>query len=243
MTKSASHAAVIGKAALTAGFLALATSSSALERSAKLWDGDRPEWNAGSTCAISYYNLCTGWSWVWSDFHDEDQIGVQFGPCCPDATLESTWIYAAGNTPAYAFTGYIAVYEADSEQCPIGPPLASNLFLPGTGWNEYVWNVPVQGQFVVMAQLQNGAGDYAIPMYLMTDHPAAGPTGPAACGTCYAASRETHSFQYGTTTSPMCPGLPFHDGTCAAELVWYSKLVCAVHTSESSWGSLKALYR
>jgi hypothetical protein len=243
MTRSVSRISSIGKAALAVGLLAGSTSSSALERSERQWTGEGREWNAGSTCAVSYYNLCTGWYWVWSDFYDEDQIGVQFDTCCPNATLESTWIFAEESTPTYAFTGYIDVYEADSEQCPTGPPIASNFFLPRTGWNEYVWNVPVHGQFVVMARLQNGAGDYMIPMWLVTDHPAAGPTGPAACGTCYPATRETHSFQYGTETSPWCPGLPFQDGTCAAELVWYSSLTCAVHTTESSWGSLKALYR
>ena len=43
---------------------------------------------------------------------------------------------------------------------------------------------------------------------------------PPPCGFCFPTSRTTHSFYYGTATTPLPAAIPFFDGRCNAELVW-----------------------
>ena len=139
----------------------------------------------------------------------------------------------------WGFTGTIAVTSADVNCCPTAP-LASQPFLPITGWNRYVWNVNVGSSFVITI---GGLGENT-PMAFTSDRPAAGPTGPAACGFCYPATRVNHSYYYGTINSPLCPGMSLHDGTCAAQWLMDAQLACQpVSLEESSFGSIKGLYR
>ena len=83
---------------------------------------------------------------------------------------------------------------------------------------------------------------------IATDHPAAGPTGPQACGLCFPSTRSTHTFLYGTPASPLCPGEPLNDGVCDAELLGWSVTYACVHdgpdaVEQASWGAIKNLYR
>jgi hypothetical protein len=41
----------------------------------------------------------------------------------------------------------------------------------------------------------------------------------------------------------MCPGEPFDDGVCNAELVWEFAFACPSSRDESTWGRLKALHK
>ena len=71
----------------------------------------------------------------------------------------------------------------------------------------------------------------------------AGPTGPEACGTCYPTTRPNHSFDYGTAGSPACPGSPFNDGICDAQLFWNADLASTASVESRSWGTIKGLSR
>jgi hypothetical protein len=51
------------------------------------------------------------------------------------------------------------------------------------------------------------------------------------------------SFYYGNPTTLLCPGSRFNDGICDAELLWDVSFACLIPVEESSWGSIKALYR
>jgi len=82
------------------------------------------------------------------------------------------------------------------------------------------------------------------PAAFGTDRPAAGPSGPQACGTCYPVNRTIRSFMYGPSLSPICPGSTFNDGVCDANLFWDIDLLeGGFAVEESSWGKIKTLYR
>ncbi|GJM43897.1 MAG: hypothetical protein DHS20C21_07390 [Gemmatimonadota bacterium] len=205
------------------------------------WGG----WDAGTTCSVSYYNDCTGWLWVWDGWEDRDVLGITYDPCCEGAVLEATSTYFwTGAHPGYGFTGTIEVSTADSDGCPM-TLLAQTPFLPLSGATLHNWGVTVPGPVVVTITLGNTRGDPSYRPGIPSDHPAAGPTGPAACGFCYPTDRVTHSFYYGNNgTGRSCPGQPLFDGVCNAEwLMWSASFTCPVSIEGSSWGAIKNLYR
>jgi hypothetical protein len=234
-----------------AAMLCIASPGMALEKRASSFDGDRSDdWNAGATCRVNYYNICTGWVWCWSGFGEGGRVGLVVNSCCgPEenaALLQSIHFACAEAPPGYGFTGTIAVHSTDANDCPVGAPIASQPFIP-TGsatFQTVAWGgVPVPAEFVIVVTMEDGIGGLANPAQLGTDHPAAGPTGPAACGTCYPSNRPNHSFAYGTAASPACPGSTFNDGICNAQLFWDVDLACDVSVDDSSWGAIKGLYR
>jgi len=81
------------------------------------------------------------------------------------------------------------------------------------------------------------------PASIATDHPAAGPTGPAACGACYPTTRVSHSFYWGNAASPLCPGSALNDGVCDAEFLIEIVATCTDYILPESWAAVKQLYR
>jgi hypothetical protein len=228
-----------------AAMLCLATSSMALEKKAALATDRADDWNAGATCRVNYYNICTGWVWVWSGFGDGGRVGTVFNTCCSNQSqLLQTSIFVATSAPSgYGFTGTIAVHNTDANDCPVGAPLASQPLLPTSVFQISLWGgLPVPPEFLVVVTMSESQG-LPNPGSLGTDHPAAGPTGPQACGTCYPANRVNHSFAYGSAASPVCPGSTFNDGICDSQLFWDADLACDVGVESSTWGQIKGLYR
>jgi hypothetical protein len=226
-----------------AASLGFATSGLALEKTAARLSDERPsDWSSGTTCSIRYYNTCTGWVWVWSGWGPNDVIGMCFDNCCVPGggVLASSWTYVWTAAPSgYGFTGTIAVSTANGNCCPASE-LASQTFLPISGWNQYVWNTAVGNSFVVSVTHGATSGN---PLAYASDHPAAGPTGPAACGACFPTTRTNHSYYYGTSGSPLCPGSSLNDGVCGAQWLWDASVSCTVSVEESSFGQIKNLYR
>lgn len=226
---------------------ALATSSFALEKTSVLAsDTDRADgWNAGTTCSVIYYNFCAGWLWGWSAWGNGDILGVCFDSCCPpggNTTLLGSWHDNRTPAPAgYGFTGTIGVYNADQNCCPVGAPIQAQPWLPPvSGFNFFAWNANVPSTFVLAVTFP---GPTNSPSVVITDRGAAGPTGPQPSGLCYPAGRQTHTFYYGTAAAPYCPGTVLNDGVEDVECVWDVALSCVVSVEESSWGSIKGLYR
>ena len=203
-------------------------------------------WRGSTTCSVSYWNTCTGWLWTWDGWGPNDQLGVTFDSCCPSGTsVTGVQIYVWSGSPSgYGFTGSVDLYNADANDCPTGAPLAQQPHLPVNGWNAIPFGgaggVPVTGSFSVVMAMGPGAAN---PVIIPSDHPAAGPTGPAACGSCYPTTRETNSFYWGTPSTPVCPGSPLFDGICNAELWFDAAMTCTTPVEPTSWGQVKNLYR
>lgn len=232
--------------------LCFASTSAALEKTtARISDEHPDDWSRASTsCQVVYYNICTGWIWVWSSWTAEDRLGTWFSSCCPGGfgnhQLIDTFVYFPQGSPSgYGFTGTMDVFTADAQGCPTGAPLESSPFLPTSGWNSVSWAAnPVDvsaGDFVVA--LTTGNTTIGNPMQIATDHPTAGPTGPPACGTCFPTTRTARSFYYGTPSSPICPGSSLSDGLCDAAFLWDVDVSCATAVETQSWGKIKDLYR
>ncbi len=218
----------------------------ALEKRAVPLDGrlGGSDWAVGvTTCRVTYTNTCTGWLWTWSGWSSTDVVGEVFEYCCQSSPLRAaTNFYVWSGSPSgYGFTGTISVWNADLNDCPAGL-LGSAALLPVSGSNINVWNVPSTGDIVLTYQL--GSSAFPNPLTLPTDHPAAGPTGPQACGLCYPSTRTIHSFYYGNATSPLCPGSTLNDGTCDAEWLFSAASYrCLISVDDDSWGAVKNLYR
>ncbi len=239
MTKRAGSAAL----AIVTTF---ASSADALEKVARLDTEEPPEhgWVSGDfqTCSIVYYNRCTLWSWAWSGFGDGGRFGVCADKCCsPDFTVvTATQLRVFTGAPSgYGFTGTAALSYVDANCCPAGD-VTSQPYLPAGPFDVLSWLhfIPaVKFAFVVtMAGATN-------PATIGTDHPAAGPTGPQACGFCYPLNRLNHSFLWGSLSSPICPGSTFNDDVCDAQLRSEIFGLCPTSAGPDSWGSIKSLYR
>lgn len=223
-------------------------SSLALEKKAVRVDDEMlGSWNAGASCVVRYYNACTGWIWCWSGFEEDDRLGLVAHGCCGGShtqTIMRTDVFCcAGSPPGYGFTGTIAVHNVDGNDCPMDLPLASQAFLPTSVWAIQDWNnLPVGNEFAVVVTTSSDLGFPNIAGFA-TDHPATGPTGPAACDLCFPSDRPTRSFSFGKESSPICPGEPFFDGICNAELLFEVEMNCPVSVESRSWSSIKGLYR
>jgi hypothetical protein len=227
----------------------LASPALGLEKAARAFaDDEPPEWRAAATtCSLVYYNLCFGWVWTWSGWTPNERYGVSFDTCCPGGTnLVQAFLYYWSPAPSgYGFTGSVDVWAADANECPTGPALHSQPHLPAQGWNSISFGpsgAAVPDGFVLTYTV--GDAPWTDPHALATDFPASGAAGePAACGTCYPTTRSVRSFYYGTSTSPLCPGIPFFDGTCDVEFLWDARVACAISVEADSWGKIKAVYR
>ncbi len=231
----------------------VASASFSLEKAAvRIDDLERPkEWSTATTCEVAYYNFCTGWVWVWSDWVPADVVGVCYEVCCSEpwllnrvhVTSECVW---TGAPPGWGYTGVIGIWSVDGNRCPVSS-LANQPFYFMEGWNVHGWDTPVPGEFLVTVTFDPSG--YS-PARLASDHPAAGPTGPQACGTCYQLHRLTRSYHFGTAGSLLCPGEKLNDGVCDVEWYWDVVISCesAVDAggrfgTAASWAAVKALYR
>jgi hypothetical protein len=228
--------------------------SSGLERAATRLDRDpgdaADDWTASGTevCTVAYANTCTGWLWVWSNWEPGETFGVVFEPCCGGNTQQvvaSQVYFWTGVTTGYGYTGTLAISSVGSADCP-GIIYDAYSVVPTQGAVEAHWQGPVPEGPVVVTFTHGSASDSdaGIP----TDHPAAGPTGPTACGLCYPSTRPTRTFRFGTPSAPLCPGEPLNDGVCNAEALFWTVTYACFHgtpdaVESSTWGSIKDLYR
>ncbi len=240
-----------GGLALAAALLA-AESVGALERVSVPHTDDRSydDWGVGGTCRVSYYNICTGWVWIWSGWSAGQTVGLVIPSCIPEnqpGYLQATNVYAWSGAPSgYGFTGTVRISVADKSGCP-GRILASTPLLPTTGSNTQHWNLLFPfGETWVLTYEHSSQTARPDPIIWATDHPAAGATGPAACGTvCYPPTRTTFSYLFGTEDEVLCPGSSLADDTCKVEWLGWGIGVFGVpiHVDSESWAKVKELYR
>jgi hypothetical protein len=225
--------------------MALATSALALEKAAKpmIDDGRGDDWGATTSVTIRYYNLCTGWLWVWSGWAHGEALGVCVDACGSNANLGATWALTFTPQPSgYGFTGTISIQ--DRCDCT-GNVLAAQPWLPISGWTAHAWNVLVPNNFLININWAAPA-TFTNASALGSDHPAVGPTGPVSCGACFPANRAVRSLYFGVGGA-LCPGVQLNDGggtTCNIEWIIDIGLKCLpVSVEEASWGSIKNLYQ
>jgi len=224
-------------------FVAIALPAGALERTAVRADRDPAEpWDAGASCSVTYGNNCTGWIWTWGGWDDEDVVGVVFDPCCEGARLVATQHYFwTGIGIGWGYTGTIAVHAVVGDGC-LGETYASYPLVPWPGVDQWTGIPP--GPVALTYRFSDSGVLPNVNVTIPTDHPAAGPTGPQACGLCFPSTRPIHTFYFGTSNTPLCPGSPLNDGVCDAEaLFWSAQFSCALAVEPVTWGSLKNLYR
>jgi len=219
----------------------------ALERTlARAPDHAPDEWASAATCTVRYYNNCTGWVWAWSGWEFKELAGSTFHGCCDEAVLKLTNHLTFSGVPAgyQPYPGTISVYAADADECAVGPPLASQAWDPPAtaSWGTKYWDIPVPRDFVVRI-MWGGFSGFTDATGLASDRPAAGPTGPQACGRCFSSTRLTHSYRWGIEGAPFCPGVKLDDGVCDVEFMLDAQLSCSVHLEPRSWGRIKTLYR
>lgn len=242
--------------------IAAASSASALERTTARVLEKAEVWQASSSYDIRYYNTCTGWTWVWSGWEGGEEVGVvvnrppDWAACGEDGQgtlgtllLDGTWIATRSGVPSgYGFTGTISV--RNGQGCS-GGVLASQPFLPAApaDWHFTDWGrLAVADWYTVVIQWATPSG-YRNPTQLYSDHPAAGPTGPEACGMCYPTTRSTATRYYGVNGSYCPSGVGLSDGVCDVELLVECSMGCfnpvgvGDRFEERSWGQIKGLYR
>jgi hypothetical protein len=232
---------------LTAAIVLPTVAVRALERATvRLEDTD--SWSRSGRCEVQYYNTCTGWVY----WHLEGlgaHVGVLVDRCDGYSLLEQTTLYTAS-------TGYtqenslVSIHEVDADGVPIFPALAVRavpyLCSAGSGypceeWRTLTWDVEVPSTFMFLyTQASSWTGSR-----IYFDHPAAGPTGPQACGYCYPTTRVGRTYYWpGAITGP---GEVVNDGTCDSELLLHCTLAPGATSvdpgNSRSWGAVKALYR
>jgi hypothetical protein len=223
----------------------LATSAFALEKtSARMIDrGD--DWNASTTGTIRYYNICTGWVWVWSGWADGETMGTNFDSCGGLTYLNASWALTFSGVPSgYGFTGTISAIGGQNCASPV---LASQPYLPpvAAGWNATLWGgLPVPSSFSVLISWAAPTG-FTNSTGLASDHPFAGPTGPTSCGTCFPTTRASQSRYYGVGGAYCPSGTTLTDGLCDIEWALDVNVKCTppISVEQESWGSIKNLYR
>ncbi len=239
--------------ALTLPLLLAAAPTFALEKALNRTVGglDSPWGPSHPPEVASYFNLCTEWTWVWSDFHDGDRIEIDF-EMCPGSYgnigyLERSWLYfETGAPPDYGYTGEIKIYERGPNDCPTGLPYARRRFLPHAGWNQIIWWAgPFPSTSLVLVATFRDAGRHGNPASLVSDA-GVNPVGPPACGTCYPSTRRSRSAFVPAFANSLCPDDALADELCDVEWLAAFEFICPIHAvsvEKDSGGSIKSLYR
>ena len=233
---------------LTAAIVLPPVAARALERKTARFEDDG-SWIRSAPCDIQYYNTCAGWGYRTS-MPANSHVGVLVDACDGHSLLEQTSLCttSTGYTQARSI---VSIHEVDADGLPIFPALAVQSVpywcSAGTGypcdeWRTFTWNVEVPSTFMFLYTQSIECCMFQI----WFDHPAAGPTGPQACGYCYPTTRvgRTYYWPAGAITGP---GEVVNDGTCDSELLVRCTLSPGVTSVDPgylrSWGAVKALYR
>ena len=224
----------------------IAASGLALEKTTvRVGEGHADAWSQDHSCSVIYYNTCTGWLYGFYGWSPGDVFGTVYTSCCnlgETSVVATGWARTTTGAPSgYGFTGTFGLWDSPAPGC-IGAPIMVFPFLnPGNAWNQFVYGVTVGGPFC--QAFEAAITPVTSPEGWGCDHPAIGPTGVQACGTCYPSPRVVNSYWFGTLASPMCPGTTLSDGVCDVEFMNDVQMFCTIGVEESSWGTIKGLYR
>ncbi len=196
------------------------------------------------TCAnYRWYNVCSGYIWIYPLEHGEG-VGVQFGgpqqPCvAPGNKVKRAITYWRNVIPNYYAT--VNIYldrDANGDGCPDGV-IASNLYMdPGLRWNCSNFNVtiPAGVSYVIVRQVESTGDEPPSGRRensAATDGPFTSICDPVAVG---------RSFYYGINGSAC---IPWVGPTGRSDNFLTHLIVDSGPTSVegASWGQVKSLYR
>jgi hypothetical protein len=245
---------------LAGGALALEKN---LVRDTEVYGG---QWNASTTCVLSYANFCTGYIFNWTGWGNGDTIGqvFHFADCCEPGSssgylTQTIHRQRTDSPPSYGFTGVAAVWNSDVQDCPTGAPLMSQPWLPvqspGPGFQTLTWGVSVPANAVITFQFATPVAA-TITGFDSDLGGIAASDGEVSCGTCFPCPRPNHSYYYGITpTTVLCPGsggvgsnldpegAADTDGAAVEWRVQYFITCGPVSVDNDTWGSIKGMYR
>jgi hypothetical protein len=169
------------------------------------------------------------------------ELGVNFDNGLPCGFVNVTWALTFSGVPSgYGFTGTIEVTDGGC-----GLVRASQPYLPPvtSGWSAAAWGgVSTTGRFSVNV-IWGAPSGFANATGMASDHPFAGPTGLAACGTCFPTTRASNSRYYGSGGTYCPSGTTLSDGVCDVEWRIDVNVTCFIGVEDESWGKIKNLYR
>ena len=237
------------KKLLLVSFLALAFAAGAVADIDKfaMQEAVVPHSDGGATgaCSIIYYNLCSGWLWLFSGFVPGDMAGVVFdlptdcnkvvGEDCANTGF---WWYWRYTLPDYGYSLSYDLYEVDANMClttSVGSLAAQD---PVERWNYYAGLGSTIGDFAAIVATWDGG---TLP-YLGTEHNTNNAGSPVACpGFVLTVG---HGYIWGNVGSVYCP--PYHiahDGY--VDVLMDAGFECPTpsSTEDASWGGIKNLFR
>jgi len=210
----------------------------------RMADGVHPDMaGINEGCSIAYYNLCSGWIWLWAMGGYEDEAGVVFdlvadcgkapGDLCTNIGFWWYWRYTA---PGYCFTITYSLFEVDSEYCKVGSAIG---ILPNQDpverWNYY----PGLGSTVSDLVSITGSLDCGTLPMTVTDATARND----AAG-CNPPPLIHHSVYYGGYETKYCPPHYFADDVGYVNILMDASFSCGTTSTErTSWTSIKSLFR
>jgi len=203
---------------------------------------------AGAPCALTpnltgdcanlrYYNVCSGYIWIYSLGQLDEGWGVRFDDACVTAgnSIDRAITYWRNVIPNYSQTVDVHVdVDVENDGCP-DYVLASDLDLdPGLRWNCSDFGplcIPGDAQAIIVRALMNGG---AAPSGPITDGPFNQECEPLG---------SPHSYYYGIGGSGCMPW-PERNGRQDNLLYWLIvDSGCLTSTEPTSWGKLKSLYQ
>jgi hypothetical protein len=190
----------------------------------------------GTAANYRWYNVCSGYIWIFSAWVANEGVGVLYGgPEQPavngSSVVKRSITYFRNVVQNYSQTVDIFIDRSTASGCLNGN-LASDLDLdPGLRWNcsEFAVNVPAGDTYVVVRQQHDGG---AAPTFA-TDGPFANACDP---------NPTQRSYYYGLNGSAC---VPWPGQTDAADN-WMQWLILDANpnaTESRSWGSIKGLYK
>src|SRR5262245_23265149 len=191
----------------------------------------------GSCASYSWFNICSGYIWVYSRWATGEEVGTVFGgpenPCVqPGSKVTRAITYYRNVVPAYNQTVDVLLHAANSDGCP-DSLLASDLGIdPALRWNCSNFNavLPSGTTYIVVRQVHHGG---RFPSFATDKNDT---TGCAPAG-------GVRSLYYGVNGSA-CLGWLGPTGNPDNFLTWIVvDSAAVVATGVTTWGAVKGLYR
>lgn len=196
----------------------------------------------GSAANLRWYNVCSGYIWIFSAFAANEQVGTHFDNVeVNDANdIKRTITYFRNVVPNYSQTVDIFVdIDNNKDGCLDGDPLLPLLsdfnLDPGLRWNcsDFAADIPCLTNGLIVRISHDGGAAPTIA------------TDGARQDRCLGPST-AHSWYYGPGAS-VCLGWIGPDGSRDNFLTWLildTEVECPPSATESkSWGNIKGLYK